>query len=170
MTAVRRLTTTALALLVLPALLYTQRPAPASAQDETTILRARVAELEATQLALRQELAQERTAAQALRAERDSQAAALSAAQAELARLRSAGSPAGGSEVSGTGTPLTGAPAVIRMQVGRPEVQADDTWYATDVPPTVLDGRVMLPVRAVAELLGLQVEWDSATRTVTLRR
>lgn len=40
--------------------------------------------------------------------------------------------------------------------------------YIMDVTPKVVDGRTLLPLRAVGELLGLQVEWDGATRTVIL--
>ncbi|NPV90915.1 MAG: copper amine oxidase N-terminal domain-containing protein [Firmicutes bacterium] len=35
-----------------------------------------------------------------------------------------------------------------------------------DVPPRVIDGRTMVPVRIVAEALGTEVSWDDATKTV----
>lgn len=35
-----------------------------------------------------------------------------------------------------------------------------------DVPPTIVDGRTLVPLRFVAEALGLKVEWEGATRTV----
>jgi len=39
----------------------------------------------------------------------------------------------------------------------------------SDVKPFVnMDGRTMLPVRAIAEALGAQVQWDEATQTATL--
>ena len=34
--------------------------------------------------------------------------------------------------------------------------------------PFIIDGSTYLPVRAVSEALGLDVEWDSATQTVVL--
>ncbi len=37
-----------------------------------------------------------------------------------------------------------------------------------DSPPFVDKGKLMIPLRAVAEALGLQVEWDNRTRTATL--
>lgn len=37
-----------------------------------------------------------------------------------------------------------------------------------DVAPFIKDGRTMLPLRHIAEALGFKVEWDKATRTVTL--
>lgn len=38
-----------------------------------------------------------------------------------------------------------------------------------DVPPQVLDGRTMVPLRWVAEALGAKVEWDESTSTVSVR-
>jgi len=37
-----------------------------------------------------------------------------------------------------------------------------------DVPPFILDGRTMVPLRAISELFGYDVGWDGATRTVTI--
>lgn len=37
-----------------------------------------------------------------------------------------------------------------------------------DSPPVILNGRTMLPVRAVAECFGCDVNWDSDTSTVTI--
>lgn len=37
-----------------------------------------------------------------------------------------------------------------------------------DVPPMILNGRTLLPIRAVAETLGLQVEWLPTERAVLL--
>lgn len=37
-----------------------------------------------------------------------------------------------------------------------------------DVPPVVLAGRTLLPVRAIAEAAGIDVKWDAATSTVVL--
>ncbi|QKS73287.1 hypothetical protein FLK61_35420 [Paenalkalicoccus suaedae] len=50
------------------------------------------------------------------------------------------------------------------------------TWSQADgaringrkVGGKVIDGRTYLPVRQIAELFGLTVGWDSATRTATL--
>lgn len=37
-----------------------------------------------------------------------------------------------------------------------------------DVPPTILNGRTLVPVRIISETLGAQVDWDPATRTVNI--
>ncbi|MFZ5814447.1 MAG: copper amine oxidase N-terminal domain-containing protein [Bacillota bacterium] len=51
--------------------------------------------------------------------------------------------------------------AVVHVLVNGRPVQSD-------VPGIMVDGRTMLPVRAVAEAVGAQVEWDAATFTVKL--
>jgi len=38
----------------------------------------------------------------------------------------------------------------------------------TDVPPQIINGRTMVPVRFVAEALGADVEWDDANRAVVV--
>lgn len=40
--------------------------------------------------------------------------------------------------------------------------------YETDVPPAIHNGRTMIPVRAVSELLGCKVEWDDENQTVVI--
>lgn len=37
-----------------------------------------------------------------------------------------------------------------------------------DVPPQIINGRVMVPVRFVADALGAEVEWNSATQSVII--
>ena len=37
-----------------------------------------------------------------------------------------------------------------------------------DVPPTILNGRTLVPIRIISETLGAQVDWDSATKTVNI--
>ena len=37
-----------------------------------------------------------------------------------------------------------------------------------DVPPTLINGRTMVPTRFIAESLGAEVTWDGSTRTVTI--
>lgn len=39
-----------------------------------------------------------------------------------------------------------------------------------DVPPMILSGRTMVPVRVIAESLDATVYWDNASRTVTITR
>ena len=47
-----------------------------------------------------------------------------------------------------------------------------DGEYLTDldVPATIVEGRTLIPVRAVTEALGAEVGWNAATRTVTITK
>jgi len=55
------------------------------------------------------------------------------------------------------------ASAEIRVFVdGRP--------ITTTVKPFISNGRTLIPIRAVTEAIGAQVDWDSASRTVTITR
>ncbi len=45
------------------------------------------------------------------------------------------------------------------------EVVLDGKMLAFDVQPTLLDGRTLVPVRAIFEALGATVTWDDATQT-----
>lgn len=52
----------------------------------------------------------------------------------------------------------------------RISVELDGAPLAMDVAPQVSAQRVMVPIRAIAEALGADVTWDSATNAVTLKR
>lgn len=41
--------------------------------------------------------------------------------------------------------------------------------FTMDVPPMIVNDRTMLPVRALASALDLNVQWDDATRTVSIK-
>ena len=49
-------------------------------------------------------------------------------------------------------------------------VTIDGRALQLDVPPTIIEGRTLVPLRAIFEALGADVEWNSATRTVTGRK
>lgn len=40
--------------------------------------------------------------------------------------------------------------------------------YDLDVPPEILNGRTLVPARAVAEALDCSVDWDDGTQAVTI--
>ncbi|MCL2200526.1 MAG: stalk domain-containing protein [Oscillospiraceae bacterium] len=46
-------------------------------------------------------------------------------------------------------------------------VVLDGTRIIFDVPPQVVDGRTLVPLRAIFEALGAEVNWNEATQTVT---
>ncbi len=46
-------------------------------------------------------------------------------------------------------------------------VSIDGEYLNFDVPPTVINGRTLVPVRTIFEALGLEVSWDSETQTIS---
>lgn len=54
----------------------------------------------------------------------------------------------------------------ITVQVGSNMARVNGVAYRLDVPPRLVSGRVLVPVRFFSELLGAAVAWDAATNTV----
>ena len=50
------------------------------------------------------------------------------------------------------------------------KVYVNNTELQFDVPPTNIEGRTLVPVRALLEKLGAKVEWNQVTKTVTAQR
>lgn len=48
--------------------------------------------------------------------------------------------------------------------------QVNGQEYALDVPARLIDGRVLVPVRVLAEGLGYNVDWDGENRTVSIQK
>ncbi len=48
-----------------------------------------------------------------------------------------------------------------------PTVNLDGQQLSFDVPPTIEDGRTLVPLRAIFEAMGAEVSWDQNTRTAT---
>jgi len=46
-------------------------------------------------------------------------------------------------------------------------VMVDGKFVEFDVPPAIIDGRTLVPVRGIFEALGATVEWDQATKTAS---
>lgn len=47
-------------------------------------------------------------------------------------------------------------------------VNGEDITYKSDVPPQIINGRTLVPARALAESLGATVEWDGVNRVVSI--
>lgn len=61
----------------------------------------------------------------------------------------------------------------IVMQIGKNKFgkmtsKDDGVFYDLDVPPEIINGRTLVPARAVAEALDCSVNWDGSTQTVTI--
>ncbi len=57
---------------------------------------------------------------------------------------------------------------VVVVTIDSKEMMVGGTPKAIDVPAQIMNGRTMVPVRAVAEAFGCKVEWDNNTRTVVI--
>ena len=53
------------------------------------------------------------------------------------------------------------------VSAGAVSLYVDADLIQTDTPPQIVDGRTLVPVRAIFEAIGATVEWDSETRTAT---
>ena len=57
---------------------------------------------------------------------------------------------------------------ILKLQIGNKVMLVNDTPLEIDVPPTIVEGRTLLPIRWVAEPLGAEVGWDGKERKVTV--
>ena len=56
----------------------------------------------------------------------------------------------------------------ISLTIGVPSIIINGSAKALDTAPCVIDGRTLVPVRAVSEAFNLNVDWDGATNTVII--
>ena len=57
---------------------------------------------------------------------------------------------------------------LVNMQIGNKTAYVDGVPVSLDVPPQIINGRTMVPIRFVSENLGAEVNWDQDTKTVTI--
>jgi len=50
------------------------------------------------------------------------------------------------------------------------EIFVNGKFLYTDVPPMIINDRIMVPLRAIFEALGAKVDWNGATETVTAKK
>jgi hypothetical protein len=65
---------------------------------------------------------------------------------------------------------LSTASNVMADYTGQPTVVIDGTTITTTVPPYILDGTTMVPLRSISEYMGADVEWDAANRTIHIEK
>ena len=56
---------------------------------------------------------------------------------------------------------------LLTASAGAIDLYVDNDLINTDTPPTIVDGRTLVPVRAIFESIGATVTWDADTRTAT---
>ena len=57
---------------------------------------------------------------------------------------------------------------ILKLQIGNKIMLVNSEPVEIDVPPTIVEGRTLLPIRWVAEPLGADVGWDGKERKVTV--
>ncbi|HHY91514.1 MAG TPA: TolC family protein, partial [Clostridiales bacterium] len=57
--------------------------------------------------------------------------------------------------------------SIIQMKIGEPTLSVDGRAIQMDAAPEIRDGRTMIPLRAVAEALGVELKWNSYSRSVS---
>lgn len=60
--------------------------------------------------------------------------------------------------------------SAIALQIGSKKLFKENKVSEMDVPARIIDGRTMVPIRAIAECLGCTVEWVGETRTVKITK
>lgn len=58
--------------------------------------------------------------------------------------------------------------ALIVMKIDSPTYTVDNKEYIFSVKPKIINGKTMIPLRAVSEGLGLNVDWENSTRTISI--
>ena len=59
---------------------------------------------------------------------------------------------------------------LISQSVFAAAVTIDKELLQTDVSPTIINGRVMVPMRAISEALGADVQWDATFKTIDISK
>lgn len=82
-----------------------------------------------------------------------------------------------GATVGYTTDPITGkvvtvtyklADTFIVLYIGKKYADVNNSRMELDVPPQIVKGRTVVPLRFVTEALGCDVKWDGITKTVTI--
>ncbi len=68
----------------------------------------------------------------------------------------------------GEAAPAEASETVVELTLGKTDARRDGETVALDVSPVSKSGRMMLPVRFVAEAFGAAVGWDASTSTATV--
>ncbi|NPV93101.1 MAG: copper amine oxidase N-terminal domain-containing protein [Firmicutes bacterium] len=63
---------------------------------------------------------------------------------------------------------ITSGVRKVQVRVGSSSIQINNDVQEMDVPPEVVDGRIMLPLRSVAEAFSASITWDGATQTINI--
>ncbi|MEM4221791.1 MAG: stalk domain-containing protein, partial [Thermoplasmata archaeon] len=57
---------------------------------------------------------------------------------------------------------------ILKLQIGNKTMYVNNSPIVIDVPPIIIEGRTLLPIRWIAEPLGAQVDWNESEKKVTV--
>jgi len=57
----------------------------------------------------------------------------------------------------------------VTLQIDNTIARINERIVTLDAPPTIIQGRTLVPIRFIAEAFGAQVDWDGILRKVTIR-
>ncbi len=63
-----------------------------------------------------------------------------------------------------------GAPGYQAVLMAREQLQVNGEALESDLPPFIMNGRFLIPIRAVATSLDAQVDWDGDEQKITITR
>lgn len=64
---------------------------------------------------------------------------------------------------------ITQGSTVITFEIGDDSMKVNGRSVSLDVPPQIVGGRTVIPLRALAESLGLKAEWDDTLQLVDIQ-
>ena len=59
---------------------------------------------------------------------------------------------------------------IVELYVDDKRARRNGRELALDVPPKIIDGRTMVPLRFIGEALGAEVEWIGSQRKIVVRK
>ena len=60
--------------------------------------------------------------------------------------------------------------SIISVSIGQNEYELNGEKKLLDVPAQIIDGRTLVPVRAISEAFGAEVKWEAETKTVYINK
>ncbi len=57
---------------------------------------------------------------------------------------------------------------VVKMIIDSPDSMVNDSYYSLDSTPRLINGRTVVPVRFISEIMGYKVHWNGCAKTVSI--
>jgi archaellum component FlaC len=57
---------------------------------------------------------------------------------------------------------------IVKIQIGTKTAYIDGAKTTLDVPPAIVNGRTLVPIRFISEGVGASVDWEGSTKTITI--